>query len=161
MPGPEDECEIPHAVEVNEKVVRAIKTPYYFHKKRKDELIPQALFPRAGSSDVSVTRQLMGDDYCADMSRKTVKPINSSDYCGMLVMGVESVRTSGSEVYDFRQDFCGHAHLTHGIEMPPKGETMDPKISEELKERCKKIIEAAAYHRDAYEAGPGWTGSPL
>ncbi|WP_159053706.1 hypothetical protein [Variovorax sp. PMC12] len=103
----------------------------------------------------------MGNDFCADKSRSTVKEEDASSYCGMLVFAASVARETGTDVYDYRADFCGHAHINHGVSMPPRGETMDPKEREALDKKCKAILASAVFHQDAYGAGPGWNGAPL
>jgi hypothetical protein len=158
---PEDECDISAEIPDEEKVVRAIKTPFYFHKTRKTELIPRALHPPPESSDASVTRHCMGNDFCADRSRRTVKEENASHYCGMLVFAASVARQAGTDVYDYRADFCGHAHINHGFTIPPRGEPMDPREREALDKKCRGILASSAFHPDSYDAGPGWSGGAL
>ncbi|RYH16881.1 MAG: hypothetical protein EON54_28085 [Alcaligenaceae bacterium] len=158
VPPCDDHCDIPVEIENVEKIVRAVKTPYYFHRTRKNELIAKALFPPPEASEVSVVRHIMGDDYCAERSRETG---SAGEYAGMLVLVTGDVRQVGSDVYDYRADYCGHAHINHGIKMPAPGETMSPQDRDALNERCKAILKLGAFHTDPAATGQGWQGSPL
>ena len=154
----QSQCDLPINLLDEEKVIRVIKTPYYFHSTRKNELVPKAFFPPPGKSDVWVVRHILGDDACVKQSRSTAK---AEEYAGMLVVKSGTVRILGSTVYDHRHDYCGHAHINHGIVMPTKGGTLNPQDREILNARCKAIIALCKFHPDSHNAGEEWMGGPL
>ena len=151
MSGASNQCDLPLDLPDDEKLIRVVKTPYYFHKSRKSEVIPNALFPPPGHSDVSVIRHLLGDSACRAQALKTARP---EEYAGLLVVKAGLARGLGSTAYDHRIDFCGHAHINHGVVMPGRGETMDPKEKEKLSSRCKALLAYCVLHSDTYNCDP-------
>jgi hypothetical protein len=150
-------CLMPRDVRDDEKIVRAIKTPYHFDQK-KLKLRPAAFVPPAGGSDVSVVRTVNGESFAAEQARQVSKP---SEYVGVAVAEALNFRSLGTEVYDYKEDFCGHAHLNHGIPVPPKGEVFEPQLKMALDDRCKAIIARCRFHPDTHENVVGWLGGPL
>jgi hypothetical protein len=99
----------------------------------------------------------MGVDFC---KHKSVE-IAGENYVGLLVLGTGAVRKAGSRVYDHRQDFCGHAHVDHGILLPPRGVPLDPKLQDELEARCEQILKTGSFLVDPEPSGQGWKGTPF
>lgn len=153
------ECHLPVDLEDIEKVVRAIKTPYYFGGAKKDRLLPKALYPPPGSRYVSLVRGVCGDDFCADRARETAKL--PQEYSGLFVVSAGNIRATTTAVFDHREDYCGHAHMDSGVVMPARGESQDPRETLALKTRCQQILDAGTYHPDPVPSGPGWSGPPL
>lgn len=158
MTGSDEKCSIPIELLDCEKIVRVIKTPYYFHKRRKSEITSKAFFPPPGQSDVSVIRHILGDEVCFEQARKTALP---AEYAGLLVTCAGKIREMGSFVYDHRADFCGHAHINHEIVMPAKGEAMDPLLRDQLSTRCDLILKHCKFHQDSHEGESPRISDPL
>jgi hypothetical protein len=142
-----NDCDLPIDLPDSEKLVRVVKTPHHFHRTRKTEIIAKALYPPPENSDVSVIRHLLGDEACRSQALKTARP---DEYAGLFVLRAGDARSAGSEAYDHRSDFCGHAHINHGVVMPPRGETMDPMQSEKLSKRCKALLAFCTFHKDTH-----------
>lgn len=149
-------CDLPRDIPNDEQVVRAIKR---LHLKSSGHPKPNALRPPPGESAVSVVRHAMGDDFCKDKCREIAGP----EYSGVLALPSSAARNLGSEVLDFRDGyFCGHAHIDHGILVPPaEGEPLDPATSEKLTDLCREIIAHSKYLADPSPEEPGWSGPPL
>ena len=147
------ECDLPAEIADEEFVVRTIKTPWHTNKKGLPR--PAALRPGPNASAVSVIRRAMGQDFCKDKSVE----IAGQAYSGLLVLGTGLVRQAGSTVYDHREDFCGHAHVDHGIPMPAKGVPLDPKLQDELDTRCEGILKDGTFLTDPSPSEPGWSGT--
>lgn len=149
-------CDLDTSIPDEEKTVRAIKTP--FHIKSNGTLKHNALRPPAEETAVSVIRHAMGDDFCKDKGREVV----GEGYLGLLTLPSGQVRRCGSNVLDYRDNFfCGHAHVDHGIPVPPKNEPMAPEHSDRLVELCKAILRVGTYHADPAPPAAGWSGNPL
>lgn len=151
------DCVVPAVIDDSEKIVRAIKTPYHFDEK-KSKLKHAAFVPAPGNSDVSVIRTVSGEGIAAEQARQVSKPM---EYRGLAVTTAASIRELGSEVCDYKPDFCGHAHINHGIQAPPKGEPFDPQVKLVLDERCKAIVANCRFHPDTHTSLLGWSGDPL
>ena len=146
---------LPEEIPDDEKIVRAIRTPY--HLRPDGRLKYQAFKPPARSSAVSVVRHAMGSDFCKD---KAVE-IASSTYVGLAVVPAGDVRCCGSDVVDFRSDYCGHAHVDHGFSLLPENEPGAPHLAERMRDRCAAIVEKCAFHPDPDPGTPGWSGPAL
>ena len=150
-------CIVPALIDDKEKIVRAIKTPYHFDEK-KSKLKHAAFVPPAGCSDLSVIRTATGEGIAAEQARQVSKP---SEYRGIAVIVAAEIKETGSNVYDNKLDFCGHAHINHGIQVPLKGEPFDPRVKLVLDERCKAIVAKCKFHQDTHESLLGWSGETL
>jgi hypothetical protein len=149
------ECAISQEIEDSEKLVRTIKTPWHLNKRGVPR--PASLRPGPEVSAVSVIRHLMGDDFCKDQSVRIAGP----SYIGLLVLSSGGVRATGTTAYDHRADFCGHAHIDHGMTMPARGVPLPPEVEERLQERCEAILKCGSYHLDPLPQEPGWKGHAL
>lgn len=148
------ECNIPVDVPGDEKFVRAIKTPVHINAKGAPR--SAAFRPVPGYSVVSVIRHLMGDNFCKDKSVH----IANAQYVGMLVGRAGLVRDSGWQLEDYREDYCGHAHIDVGY-TPEKNVPLDAEVNERFLEICGAILKETKYHVDPSPTVPGWSGPPL
>jgi hypothetical protein len=139
-----------------EKIIRSIKTPYYWNPKKK-VLKPAAFRPKAGLSVVSVIRHIMGDDFCKNKSVEIAK----DSYIGLAVITARQIRILGSEVVDYREDFLGHAHVDHGFPALPPDEPQGSIENEKMQLRCKALADASTFFLDPDPKQFGWTGTPL
>ena len=100
----------------------------------------------------------MGDNFCKDKGKEIV----GNGYIGILSLPSGKTRSCGSNVLDLREGFfCGHAHVDHGILVPPKEEPMSPEASDKLRDICQAVLEIGTYHVDPKPNSPGWNGKPL
>jgi len=145
-------CELPTEVVDDENIVRLIRTPAHI---KNDKLRPGAFRSQAGSDDVSVIRQThMGTNFC----KSKAKEIMGHFYIGLAVVLAGNIRTTGSNVIDSRDEFCGHASILHGVTLP-KDEPPDAALNEFITERCREIIKHTTYLPDPDIADDEWTGS--
>jgi len=153
-------CDIPIEVAGEEKIVRAIKSPYHIDK-RKNRLRHQAFRSKPGTDEVSVIRhQYMGSDFCKTKAKEIVAQDPSAIYVGLAVLHADAIRGTSSAIHDSRNVYCGHAHISHGIILLPG----DPPNAEQnlvLTERCKALCAAALYHADPDPSAPSWTGPTI
>lgn len=157
MTGQQLDCRIPEEIPNGEKIVRAIKTPYHYDEK-KARLKHSAFVPAPGAADVSVVRTALGDDIAVQQARQVSR---AAEYKGLAVTEAKNVRDVGSTLYDYRPDFCGHAHINHGIAVPPKGVPFDPQVKLALDERCKELVARCRFHADKLDSLVAWSGDPL
>jgi hypothetical protein len=108
-----------------ETVVRALRECHV----RKGKLRDNVFRPVAGTDEVSVMRHTyMESDSCKAKAKEIAIGDPNNPYVGFAAITVEFVRTVGSEVNDSREEFCGHAHISHGIVLPAD-EPPDPTLS--------------------------------
>jgi hypothetical protein len=149
-------CSIPVAVADHENVVRAI----FSNHVEKKSLRKNAFFePR---DDVSVMRHsYMGSDECKKQALK-IRPGNSGvKYKGLAIIGVKAVRDAKSQVTDSRTVYCGHAHISHGIHVPPPDDPLYAQQKLELDDRLRELKDLARYEPDPDPAAENWTGPAL
>lgn len=147
--------ELPTDVADGENIARAIKTPH--HVTKKNTLRPAAFKPKAGTDDLSVMRLgYLGADACKD---KAVE-IAGSEYVGLCVIRASSIRGAGSDVFDSREEFWGHAHISHGIVIQPN-EPLSAEDNEWFTERLRKLVTNTTYYPDPVPTSAGWSGPPL
>jgi hypothetical protein len=118
-------CDIPVVVANEETVVRALRECHV----RKGKLRDNVFRPQAGTDEVSVMRHTyMKSDACKTKAQEIASGDPNNPYVGLAAITVESVRSVGSEVTDSREEFCGHAHISHGMVIPVD-EPPDPAVS--------------------------------
>jgi hypothetical protein len=145
-------CDIPVPVANVETIVRALRQ---FHlKKGKLKLRSSVFRPAPGTDRVSVMRHTyMKSDSCKAKAKEVFTGHANNPYVGLAAITVESVRNCGSEVTDSREQFCGHADISHGI-VPPADEPLDPGLSLRIRTLNDKAI---LWIDPAPDAEP-WTG---
>ena len=148
-------CEIPIPIADSEKIVRAIVQGCV--NKANTALKPRAFRSRPGADEVSVVRHdYKGSDFCKNNGRT-----GRSDYVGLAVLLADQIRKAGSEVIDSREEFCGHAHIAHGIIAPPPHEPLSAQENLALDKKVAALQSAARYHPDPDVSAEGWTGPAL
>lgn len=149
-------CNIPVHVADDEKVVRAI----FSNHVDKKSLRKNAFYEM--HDDVSVMRHAhLGSDECKKRALE-VQPGNASiKYKGLAVIGVKAVRDADSQVTDSRAVYCGHAHISHGIPVPPPDDPLYAQQRLELDERLRKIKSLARFVLDPDPSLATWTGEAL
>jgi hypothetical protein len=152
-------CEIPINVADEEKIVRAIMSPQHLNKDGT-KLKPRAFRSRPGADEVSVMRQThKGSDFCKVKGRE-IAASTGRQYSGLAVLLAHQIRHAGSEVHDSREEFCGHAHISHGI-IVPENEPLPPQQSMELDRKVEALRESASYYPDPNPEAETWTGPEL
>jgi hypothetical protein len=148
-------CDIPIPVADDEKIVRVIMAGYV--NKSNTAIKPRAFRSRPGTDEVSVIRHTYkGSDFCKASGRA-----RSNEYVGLAVLLASRIRQAGSEITDSREDFCGHAHISHGIVAPPPNEPLPPQDNLALDRKVEALSLAALYHPDPAPDAAGWTGPAI
>jgi len=150
-------CDIPVDIGDRELIVRGILD---IHLDKKGKLKSNAFRPKANTDDVSVMRHdYMGSDACKVTARGLAH--GTIEYRGLAVLLASEVRRAGSQVTDSREgNYCGHAHISHGIVVPPD----EPVPSEQtlrLDERLRELRITARYYADPEPPKDAWTGPTL
>jgi hypothetical protein len=153
-------CDIPIPIAGEEKIVRAIKSPYHIDR-RKNKLKHQAFQSKPGTDEVSVIRHhYMGSNFCKDKAKEIVAQDPSATYVGLAILSADAIRATGSTICDSRDVYCGHAHISHGIIRLP-GEPPNGRQYFDLTERCKALCRVALYYEDPDPSTPSWTGPTI
>ena len=152
-------CQIPIEIDDAEQIVRAIKSPPHIDKKNPAKLKPGAFRSKSGTDNVSVIRHdYMGSDFCKAKGKASANPF--AVYVGLASISAAAIRSTGSTVHDSREQFLGHAHISHGLilfpDEPPKSE--DNLV---IQERCRALCALATFHRDPEPEREDWTGPPI
>lgn len=149
----------PQEVEDGETIVRCICSPY--HLDKRGALHWKAFQPRSGSAKVSVIRHgVVGSNFCKERGKELSDPSADKVYSGLAAILALSIRSAGAEVEDAPQDFPGHAHIDHQIEVEPY-RPLAPHVLEVLRDRCKALKSIARYYSDPDPDAQGWTGPDL
>ena len=153
-------CDLPIEVTDGEKIVRAVMCPSHLKKDNKT-LKPAAFRSKAGTDEVSVIRQtFMGSDFCKSKAKEIANGSTVIQYAGLAVLQASEIRSTGSTVQGSRDEFLGHAHISHGFILQadePPGSADNLAVTE----RCRTLISLAKYHADPQPDAQGWTGPLL
>src|SRR5258708_18101133 len=139
-------CDIPIEVLGTEKVVRIVTVSHVNDSKTK--LKPRAFRSRPGCDEVSVIRHTYKDAHFCKVKALQLAASSGIEYVGLAVLVVQRVRAAGSEVHDSREEFCGHAHISHGIMPGTPNEPLSPKDNLTLDKRVEGLCLIAQYHKD-------------
>jgi hypothetical protein len=151
-------CDIPIEVDDGEKIVRAMMASHVNHAKTK--LKPRAFRSRPRCDEVSVIRRTYtGSDFCKAKGR-AIASASGMEYVGLVVLLASQIRQAGSEITDSRDEFCGHAHISHGI-VVPLNEPLPPQENLELDKKLTALLASALYYRDPNPEANSWTGPEL
>lgn len=140
-----------------ENIVRGICSPY--HVKKNGTLKPQAFDPTPKTDEVSVMRS---DWLGANACKQQMKKLENKDktYKGLAVLSAKCVRDHNADVKDSREVYYGHADIKHGF-IIEAGEPLSAEIIHQLRERNKKLADAANYHPDKEPMHDIWNGPNL
>jgi hypothetical protein len=148
-------CDIPVAIANEETVVRALRECHI----RKGKLRDNVFRASPGTDEVSVMRHtFLKSDFCKAKAREIASGDQRNPYVGLAAITVGSVRNAGSDVIDSRNEYCGHAHISHGIAVPvPAGEPLAP----ELIGRIRELNGKARLLLDREPNVEAWTGEQI
>lgn len=149
-------CDIPIEVSGTEKIVRIVTVSHVNDSRTK--LKPRAFRSQPGRDEVSVIRHTYtGTDFCKTKA-KELSANTGVEYVGLAVLVVQQVRSAGSDVFDSREEFCGHAHISHGIMPGTPNEPLSPADNLKLDRRVEMLSSMAQFHRDPEPNTDYWTG---
>jgi hypothetical protein len=134
-------CDIPIPVSDAETIVRALFESHV--NKRKDKLRDSVFRPKPGTDSVSVMRHTYMKSHACKAKAKQIAADPTNPYVGLAAITVKAVRRLGSDVVDSREEFCGHADISHGI-VVPADEPPDPVLTlriRALRENARLFID--------------------
>ena len=147
-------CDIPVVVANEETIVRGLRE---CHIKKKGQLRDNVFRSVPGTDEVSVMRHTyLQSDFCKAKTKEIAHGDANNPYVGLAAITVLSVRNVGSQVNDSREDFCGHAHISHGIISMPE-EPLDPRLIA----RLRALNSAARLLLDPSPDSDTWTGAAV
>lgn len=152
-------CDLPLDVDPQEVIVRCIMCPSHV-KAGKTSLKPAAFRSKGGTDEVSVIRHdHMGVDFCKEKAQAISKLSGGvNTYAGLAAIRAQAIRDVGSEIHDSREEFCGHAHISHGMVLPV-GEPAESEAFIAITERCRALVAQTRYHPDPNATAAGWQGA--
>src|SRR6266850_863488 len=140
-------CDLPIDIADAEKIVRAIFSPQHIDH-RKNRLRPAAFRSPPDLDEVSVIRHTyMGSDFCKVKAKEIAHRRPIIAYVGLAVIRAEDVRATRSTIHDSREEYCGHAHISHGVVLP-RDEPLNSALNIVVTERCRALVAMAHYHAD-------------
>lgn len=145
---------MPIDIDADEKIVRAIGDQ---HLKKDGSLKYQAFMPPSEETNISVLRQLMGDDFCKDKAVCILK----HRYRGLAVVRAEDATVLGLEVLDDRDEFYGHALIDYGSPPPPPNDPLYADDRQAAVALYLKVANASKYLEDSQPTVKGWHDRPL
>lgn len=149
-------CQLPIEIADAENVVRVILCPSHV-KVGSNVLKPAAFRSRANTDEVSVVRQThMGSDFCKQKGL-SIQKLSITEYSGLAFVKAKAIKDCGSSVRDSREEYCGHAHISHGVVLEPN-EPPQSDLNRFITERCRNILKATVYYPDPDPIAPIWTG---
>lgn len=153
---------VPVHVANDERIVRAIYSPYHVKKNR---LKHQAYDPTPRTDEISVMRlEHMGARLCKRKAKSFENPSVQKVYRGFAVLRTGVVRTADMEVTDSRKHYCGHADIRLLIEelktLEPN-EPPTPETQKRLKDLKDALLDASKYIPDPTPQGAAWRGGKL
>jgi hypothetical protein len=147
-------CDIPVAVANEETIVRGLRE---CHIKKKGQLRDNVFRSVPGIDEVSVMRHTyVKSDFCKAKTKEIARGDANNPYVGLAAITVISVRSVGSDVNDSREEFCGHAHISHGMVTVPE-EPLDPRLIA----RLRALNSAARLLLDPSPDSDAWTGAEV
>ena len=78
-------------------------------------------------------------------------------YIGLAVVVAQNIRNTGSTIQDSRDEYCGHAHIAHGVVLP-RHEPPNAEMSLFITERCRELVKVTTLYSDPEPAADKWTG---
>jgi hypothetical protein len=149
-------CDIPISVASEENVVRAVWSQHL-----DGNSLRKSLFKNEGTSVMRHT--YMGTEACRAKARTIVPRNLALHYKGLAIIQVRKFRAVGSDIVDSRVEYCGHAHVTHGLALPQQiepGEPLfdDPNLLMGLDDKLRELKKATRFFLDPDPANDNWTG---
>jgi hypothetical protein len=154
---------MPVHVSDDERIVRAIYSPY--HLDKKNNLKHQAYNPTPKTDEISVMRfEHMGARLCKRKAKCFENPAQRKVYRGFAVLKTSVVRTSDMGVVDSRRHYCGHADikfLMQELQTLEPNEPLPAEAGKKFKDLKDSLLHASNYITDPNPQHSAWQGSKL
>jgi hypothetical protein len=153
-------CDLPLEIADEEKIVRAIFFPQHIDS-RKNKLKPAAFRSPPDTDEVSVIRHTyMGSDFCKVKAKGIAHRSPTITYVGLAALRAQEIRATGSTIHDSREEYCGHAHISHGVVLP-HDEPLNSELNMVVTERCRALRDSAHYYTDPNPSADLWGGETI
>lgn len=139
---------VPSDVGEDERIIRAIYSPYHIDKHNK--LKHQAYDPTPRTDEISTMRlEHMGAPFC----RLRAKSMENPDKVlrGLAVLNVSAIVSNGMQVVDSRQQYCGHADiklLIAEVANRRHGEPLPPIVGKKFKDLKEQLLKCSTLYID-------------
>jgi hypothetical protein len=147
----------------DERVVRAIYSPYHLDKKNR--LKHQAYDPTPKTDEISVMRiEHMGVRLCKRKAKSFENLAQRKVFKGFAVLRTNVVRASEMDVVDSRKHYCGHADIRL---LMPELQTLEPneplpaEAGKKFKDLKDSLLHASNYLPDPHPKDRRWRGGKL
>jgi hypothetical protein len=141
---------VPANVADDERVVRAIYSP--FHVDKNNRLKHQAYDPTPHTDEISTMRmEHMGASLCRHKARSFQNPAKNKKYRGLAVLSVTSIKSHGMTMIDSRKYFCGHADIRlmmAELINREEDEPLPPEVGKRFKELKDRLLKASTFVSD-------------
>jgi len=155
-PANDEECEIPVVIADEEKIVRAV-----FNNHLERNRLRSNFFDHPQDQASVMRHSHMGTRECKRRARN-IKPGNPNlKYRGMAVIQARAIRDAEGEVVDSREVYCGHAHVSVDVEMPPPGDPLESERKFQRDQRLRSLARSARYIADPDPDDAEWTGDDI
>jgi hypothetical protein len=149
-------CDIPVPIDDAENIVRAVFSNHLESKKLRWTFLNEP------HDQASVMRHsYLGSDECKRHALEITPGDPKIRYKGMAVIRVSDIRSRGSEVYDSRDVFCGHAHVATNVAVPPADDPLYAESKFAREERLRALRALARYIPDPNPAEATWSGEEI
>lgn len=139
---------VPVTVAEDERIIRAIYSPYHVDKHNK--LKHQAYDPTPGTDEISAMRlEHMGAPFCRRRAKSFENPRKT--LAGLAVLKVATIVSKGMRVVDSRHWFCGHADIRLIIDElvnRQSGEPLSPEVGKRLKDLKEQLVKSSTFFSD-------------
>jgi hypothetical protein len=139
---------VPVEVEVDERLIRAIYSPYHVDKHNK--LKHQAYDPTPGTDEISTMRlEHMGAPLCRSKAKSFQNP--PKIMAGLAMLRVATVVSRGMRVVDSRWHYCGHADirlLIAELVNRQKGEPLPPEVGKQFRDLKEQLVRSSTFFSD-------------
>jgi hypothetical protein len=139
---------VPLDVAEDERIIRAIYSPY--HVDKHNRLKHQAYDPTPGTDEISTMRlEHMGAPFCRVKAKSIENP--KKVLAGLAVLKVATVVSKGMQVVDSRQQYCGHADirlLIAEIANRQKGEPLSPVVGKHFRDLKEQLLKSSTFFSD-------------
>ena len=152
---------VPLHVADNERIIRAIYSPY--HVSKQNRLKHQAYDPTPKTDEISTMRfEYMGQRFCKRKAKSFEDPKVKKEYRGFAILSVRAIRKAKMQVIDSRKWYCGHADIKLLIgELIQNREPQEPLSAEagkRLKDLKNALLAASKYLPDPNPRASSWRG---
>lgn len=149
-------CDIPVPIDDGETIVRAV-----FSQHLERQKLRLNLFSDYHDQSSVMRHSHMGADECKRRAL-AIRPGNPDlRYKGFAVIRAREIRGTGASVTDSREVYCGHAHVSTNVEVPPADDPLFANQKLQRDDRLRELRDRARYLPDPDPGAANWTGKDI